>query len=164
MVQTLLPNDLRTSPPPSSAQKVHVKISQNALQPELLTPAWTSTPRTSTPSQYLFRATPFPASIVSTSSFLQLRPIIPQTVTPQLQLQPLPLPIWMLTWKLMSMIPARQGRGEVVRLLITIRRRWRTEGPGEKNGESGEIVRELQKGLTKWKGFEDIGWTDKVGR
>ena len=35
----------------------------------------------------------------------------------------------------MSMIPARQGRGEVVRLLITIWR-WRTEGPGERDGES----------------------------
>ena len=63
----------------------------------------------------------------------------------------------------MSMIPARQGRGEVVRLLITIRRRWRTEGLGKRDGESGEIVRELQKGLTKWKGFENIGWMDKVG-
>ena len=68
----------------------------------------------------------------------------------------------MLTWKLTSMIPARQGRGEVVRLLITIRRRWRTEGPGKREGEIGEIVRELQKGLMKWKGFEDIGWMDKV--
>ena len=35
------------------------------------------------------------------------------------------------------------GKREIVRLLITIRRRWRTEGPGERNGESGEIVREL---------------------
>ena len=61
------------------------------------------------------------------------------------------------------MIPARQGRGEVVRLLITIRRRWRTEGPGERDGESDEIARELEKGLTKWKGFVDIGWMDEVG-
>ena len=60
----------------------------------------------------------------------------------------------------MSMIPARQGRGEVVRLLW---RRWRTEGPGERDGESEEIVRELEKGLTKWKGFADIGWMDEVG-
>ena len=57
---------------------------------------------------------------------------------------------------------ARQGRGEVVRILITIRR-WRTEGPGERDGESDEIVRELEKGLTKWKGFVDIGWMDEVG-
>ena len=63
----------------------------------------------------------------------------------------------------MSMIPARQGRGEVARLLITIWRRWRMEGPGERDGESDEIVRELEKGLTKWKGFENIGWMDKVG-
>ena len=69
----------------------------------------------------------------------------------------------MLTWKLKSMIPARQGRGEVARLLITIWRRWRTEGPGERDGESDEIVRELEKGLTKWKGFEDIGLMNEVG-
>ena len=55
------------------------------------------------------------------------------------------------------------GKREIVRLLITIQGRWRTEGPGERDGESDEIVRELEKGLTKWKGFEDIGWMDEVG-
>ena len=81
--RTLLPNDLRMSPLPSSAQKVHPKISENSLQPELATPARTSTPRTSTPSQNLLHATSLPAPIASTSKadYLQLRPIISQLVT-----------------------------------------------------------------------------------
>ena len=36
-------------------------------------------------------------------------------------------------------------------------------GLGERDGESGEIMRALGKGLSKWKGFDDIGWTDEVG-
>ena len=42
---------------------------------------------------------------------------------------------------------------------------WEMEdrGLGEKDGESDEIVRVLEKGLLKWKGLDDIGWMDEVG-
>ena len=36
-------------------------------------------------------------------------------------------------------------------------------GLGERDGESDEIVRALEKGLPKWKGPEDIEWMDEVG-
>ena len=35
-------------------------------------------------------------------------------------------------------------------------------GLGESDGRSDEIVRALEKGLSKWKGLEDIGWIDEV--
>ena len=122
--RTFLPNDLPTSPPPSSAQKVHAKISKNVLQPELATLARTSTPRTSTPSQNLF---PLPGAISSTSKpgFLQLRPITPQIVTPQLKLQPLPLSDMDIDVEVdidNSGMAGKRG------LLITIREKRRTEG------------------------------------
>ena len=34
--------------------------------------------------------------------------------------------------------------------------------PGERDGESDEIVRALEKSLPKWKGLDDIGWMDEV--
>ena len=42
---------------------------------------------------------------------------------------------------------------------------WEMEdrGLGEKDGESDEIVRALEKGLLKWKGLDDIRWMDEVG-
>lgn len=36
-------------------------------------------------------------------------------------------------------------------------------GLGERDGESDEIVRALEKGLPRWKGLEDAGWMDGVG-
>lgn len=36
-------------------------------------------------------------------------------------------------------------------------------GLGERDAESDEIVRALEKGLPKWKGLEDVGWMDDVG-
>ena len=36
-------------------------------------------------------------------------------------------------------------------------------GLGERDGESDEVVRALEKGLPKWKGLEDIGRMDEVG-
>ena len=51
------------------------------------------------------------------------------------------------------------GRGEVMKLLIIIRGRWRTEGLAKEM----KIVGAFEKGLPKWKGFVDIGWMDEVG-
>ena len=62
----------------------------------------------------------------------------------------------------MSTIPAPQGRGEVMKLLIIIQERWRTEGLA-KEMESDEIMRALEKWLSKWREFDDIGWMDEVG-
>ena len=36
------------------------------------------------------------------------------------------------------------------------------EGLTKEMGESGEIMRVLEKELSKWRGFDDIGWMDKV--
>ena len=36
-------------------------------------------------------------------------------------------------------------------------------GLDERDGESGEIMRALEKELSKWRGFDDIGWMDEVG-
>ena len=37
-------------------------------------------------------------------------------------------------------------------------------GLDERDGESDGIVRALEKGLPKWKGFADIGWMDEDHR
>ena len=37
-------------------------------------------------------------------------------------------------------------------------------GLDERDGESDGIVRALEKGLPKWKGFVDIGWMDEDHR
>ena len=52
---------------------------------------------------------------------------------------------------------------QVMKLLIIIRGRRRTEGLTKEMGESGEIMRALEKELSKWRGFDDIGWMDEVG-
>ena len=36
-------------------------------------------------------------------------------------------------------------------------------GLDERDGECDEIMRTLENGLPKWKGFADIGWMDEVG-
>ena len=36
-------------------------------------------------------------------------------------------------------------------------------GLGKRDGESDEIMRALEKWLSKWREFDDIGWMDKVG-
>ena len=36
-------------------------------------------------------------------------------------------------------------------------------GLGKRDGESDEIMRALEKWLSKWREFDDIGWMDEVG-
>ena len=99
-----------------------------------------------------------PAPVASTSKpgFLQLRPITPQIVTPQPQLQH-PPPSDMDADD--SGTAGKRGGSEAINYNAG---EMEDGGPGERDGERDEIVRALEKGLPKWKGLDDIGWMDEV--
>ena len=54
----------------------------------------------------------------------------------------------------------KRGGGEAINYNT---REMEDGGPGERDGESDEIARALERGLPKWKGPEDIEWMDEVG-
>ena len=59
-----------------------------------------------------------------------------------------------------SSMAGKRGGNEVINYNT-----WETEDGGlvESNIESEEIMRAFKKRLPKWKGFDNIGWMDKVG-
>ena len=67
---------------------------------------------------------------------------------------------WTLKWKLTSTIPARQGRGEVMKLLIIIRGRWRTEGLAKEMERVMRLWEHSRRGCRSGRGLRILGgWT-----
>ena len=169
---TVLPSDLRASPPPSSAQKVHAKLSVPApAEPEPTPAAQTSALRVSTPKpagQSTFRASAPTPAVASTSKAVPIRPRTPQH--PVLQLRPPSLDMDVDVEVEVDVLHANDstvgtrtsaGGSEVMAGA-------EAEGAGvgmgmERDSESDEIVRVLEKGLPRWKGYEDVGWMADVG-
>lgn len=177
--RSVLPSELRASPPPSSAQKVHAKFPIAAPAPEP-TPARTSTPRTSTPK---------PAASIPVASTSKILPaVLPRT--PQQQLKPLQLQLQPQPPPPPSDIEIdvdvdgdgdKDGDGDESSAVAAATMSVGDEATGmsgvaigegegagvgmgmERDGESDEIVRALEKGLPRWEGFEDIGWMGDVG-
>ncbi|KIM81769.1 hypothetical protein PILCRDRAFT_821115 [Piloderma croceum F 1598] len=169
---SVLPSDLRASPPPSSAQKVHAKLTAPApATPEPTPAARTSTPRISTPKpaapNTLRASVPAAASVPATSKTVPILPRTPQSSV--LQLRPLSVEMDVDVEADVDVVEgdsvmgtsAGVGGGEILA-------GGEAEGAGvgmgmERDSESDEIVRVLEKGLPKWKGFENVGWMGNVG-
>ncbi|RDB21230.1 Chromatin structure-remodeling complex subunit rsc1 [Hypsizygus marmoreus] len=133
----------RSSPPPSSAQKVHKVEEEQAtignlpsLAPASAAPSTLAPPpvpsRTTTPAT---RSTPAPAA--STSTFTYGKPIAIRPKSAQLSPE--------MDVDIMSPEPDGHGEGTI-----------------ERDRESEEIVAQLEKGLPRWPGFGEEGWTQEA--
>lgn len=170
---SVLPSDLRASPPPSSAQKVHAKLTAPVpATPEPILAARMSTPRISTPKpaapNALRASVPAAASIPTTSKTVPILPRTPQSSV--LQLRPLSVEMDVDVEADVDVVEgddsgmgtsAVVGGGEILA-------GGEAEGAGvgmgmERDSESDEIVRVLEKGLPKWEGFENVGWMGNIG-
>ncbi|KZP25998.1 hypothetical protein FIBSPDRAFT_782552, partial [Athelia psychrophila] len=171
----ILPSDIRASPPPSSAQKVHVKPATVTL-PAPTPVKRTSTPRVSTPKpapapttiQYTF-PNPQPAQNIASSS--RPPPTSSRTRTPISEMDvdgeesmdadievdvvdAEPSTRHNRGGSAMPGVPLAGGSGQ-------------QEGAGvgmgmERDDDSDEIVRALEKSLPRWEGYEDVGWMSEV--
>ncbi|KAI0638927.1 hypothetical protein C8Q77DRAFT_1078438 [Trametes polyzona] len=127
-----------TSAPSSSAQKVHAKKEQPeraAAQPAA------SKPQTAPPAQKTSSKAPAPSTV-------KVDP------TPQASSQP--------TDATSAKTPERGASPDVD---VDIGGTPEPEVVGHdsaRDGESDEIVRQLEKGLPRWEGFADVGWTDEL--
>ncbi|KAF5376880.1 hypothetical protein D9615_007241 [Tricholomella constricta] len=141
----------RTSPPPSSAQKVHKveeeeEVSRHGSTPSsaptpapVLSASYTPTPvRTSTP---VTRSTPIPAASTSIhhlthTKAIAIRPRSAQ-ISPDIDVD--------------IMSDDGQGDDGVPNVM-------------GKDQESEEIVKQLEKGLPRWPGLGDEGWSEDVSQ
>ncbi|KII86314.1 hypothetical protein PLICRDRAFT_56043 [Plicaturopsis crispa FD-325 SS-3] len=146
----VLPAPHRTSPPPSSAQKVHSKnTDKQSTKPSVAststtTPARTRTAtpaRTTTPAQpppTLHAPTPRPVQAFTPTAIAPRPP--PRQSTPDMDVD------------VAGMSPEPDGQGE-------------DAGPSvgtARDDESEEIVRQLEKGLPRWQGYGDAGWMEEI--
>lgn len=142
----------RTSPPPSSAQKVHATVTDQ--QPERLAkskpaaqPRQTSSqPHTATTTTAT-TATPAP----STSKMARSTPV-PSTSTTTLA-KPVPIRPKSLQ---------RQASADVEIDIMGEDETTGEEMVPERDPESEEIVKQLEKGLPRWPGFGEQGWMEEV--
>ncbi|KAG5644138.1 hypothetical protein DXG03_009085 [Asterophora parasitica] len=139
----------RTSPPPSSAQKVHkveeeeVSVDDDDMPSSAPTPA--PAPVALTPAQARIvtpatRSTPVPTS-TSTGHVVQTKSVTTRQKSAQL------LPDMDVD------ILSDDGQGSSA-----------LPGVIEMDQESEEIVRQLEKGLLRWPGFSEEGWSTDVGQ
>ncbi|KAF7971438.1 hypothetical protein HWV62_21208 [Athelia sp. TMB] len=174
---SVLPSDIRASPPPSSAQKVHAK------PPATLPPAPTPAKRTSTPRVSTPKGTPAPPPSIQTT-FPAANP-----QTQSVASSSRPLPASSRTRTPMSEMEvdgdesmdadveidvvdheanARQNRGgSAMPVAPYAAGSGQQEGAGvgmgmERDDDSDEIVRALEKSLPRWGGYEDVGWMSEV--
>ena len=169
---SVLPSDLRASPPPSSAQKVHAKLTvPPPATPESTPAVRTSTPRISTPKpatpSTLRASVPAAANVPTTSKTVSILPRTPQSSV--LQLRPLSVEMDV---DVEADVDVVEGDDSVMGTSTAIGGEilvgGEAEGAGvgmgmERDSESDEIVRVLEKGLPKWEGFENIGWMGNAG-
>ncbi|KAF9466917.1 RSC complex protein [Collybia nuda] len=141
---------VRSSPPPSSAQKIHKVVEEPppaspspVTEPTPVLPpvvkAPTPAPRVATP---VAPSTPLPVTSTSNSSFTYSKPVPIQPRSTQHLSPDMDIDI---------MSPEPDGQGDEAQGLTI-----------ERDAESEEIVRQLEKGLPRWPGFGDQGWTDTI--
>ncbi|KAG6854196.1 hypothetical protein C0991_009509 [Blastosporella zonata] len=147
--KSILPTT-RTSPPPSSAQKVHKTVEEEessvastsssvptpAIVPPPPAPVPTLAPRVVTPAP---RRTPAPTPIASTSHVTHSKHV---PIRPRSQLSP----------EMDVDIMSEDGLGNDVPVAI------------HRDHESEEIVKQLEKGLPRWPGLGEEGWSDSVSQ
>jgi chromatin structure-remodeling complex subunit RSC1/2 len=138
---SILPTPPRTSPPPSSAQKVH-KVAVEPAAPLAPTPM---SPAIAPPPLQAQTATPIAAAgpIASTSTanhvYTKPTPIHPRLA----QYTSADMDV--------DIMSDADGGGEEMSAIM------------ERDPESEEIVKQLEKSLPRWPGFGEEGWVEDVG-
>ncbi|EGN94159.1 hypothetical protein SERLA73DRAFT_96993 [Serpula lacrymans var. lacrymans S7.3] len=134
----------RHSPPPSSPQKVHGIIP--APVPESTTVQITS----SVNNQKTTPVGPAPASLSINAEVRTQKPFHPRSKSPQQVSSP------DMEVDVSGMSPEPEGQTEDINIGTGVSE--------ERDAESDEIVKQLEKGLPKWEGFGDSGWMSEVSK
>ncbi|KXN88583.1 Chromatin structure-remodeling complex subunit rsc1 [Leucoagaricus sp. SymC.cos] len=149
--KTVLPQQMRTSPPPSSAQKVHGIVDQPekesakpAPPPPQQTRQTSSQPPTNTTSttaaatsgsSKMTRSTPAPSTSATLAKPVPIRPkSVQRQASPEIEV---------------DIVSADDAAGDEAAV-------------AERDPESEEIVKQLEKGLPRWPGFGEHGWMEEA--
>ncbi|KDR68767.1 hypothetical protein GALMADRAFT_256616 [Galerina marginata CBS 339.88] len=153
--RTVLPVP-RSSPPPSSAQKVHGVVNDNLTETKKETPSTTeTTPAPPTPAP----ATPAPLPV----------PTIPtQTAAPAMRTQTVPIASTSAVNYYAKPVPIRPKSAQrqtpdvEVDIVSPDSDEQESDFQAERDPQSEEIVKQLEKGLPRWPGFGENGWIDDI--
>lgn len=141
----------RTSPPPSSAQKVHKTVEYvspesrasptPAAESSMNTPAATASPESAHNAAPAAHGTPASEATTNMSNYSYGKPVAIRPRSAQLSPE--------MDVDIMSEPGGREDDGD---------------GGIDRDEESEEIVRQLEKGLPRWPGFGEEGWRDDVSQ
>ncbi|PPQ63542.1 hypothetical protein CVT24_004772 [Panaeolus cyanescens] len=166
--RSVLP-DVRSSPPPSSAQKLHgVASEETREEASTLAPAPTSTPAPIPSKAKAKTVTPNPAtpsalpamSTITTTGVTPLRTT--QLASGSTSAQPQIKPPVSIRPKSIQRQSSPEIEVDVVSPDSDGQEDDSTSHRNERDPYSEEIVKQLEKGLPRWPGFSEEGWTTEL--
>lgn len=155
--RTVLPGPSRTSPPPTSAQKVHGQLANQNQQPQAqsvvtpVPPVALASPVNSAPQQQPSLTTTLTAAAAATPSSPAVDPPAPAT----------PQPKQMISTSAQQQQPSSPPRMSSPDMDVDV---GGTPEPDDmaRDGESDLVVQQLERGLPRWEGLGDFGWLKEM--